>query len=460
MSDRPCIAVIGGGFSGVAFAVHLARAATRPLHIAIVEPRAALGEGIAYGDAADEHRINVPSDKMEVFGEDPLHFTRWLQQNGEFEADPEALTDRGHHYSKRRVFGRYMAELLRETAAANPSGSEIEPLRTSVVDLAREGDGWGLGLAEGEPLAADVAVVCASHATPEFRWPLVGDGAGLVRDPWDRAALAAVPAGADVVIAGTGLTMADTVVSLRRRGHRGRITAIARRALLPRVHTGFDERFEFLRGAEPPASARTLLHLARRRVAEAEALGLEWRAVLDALRCVLPRLWSALPPAEQQRAARVLRPWWDVHRFRMAPQVAAVLDEAQAEGALRIAAGRIDAIRREGGRWRIDWRPRGAAAERLACDAFINCTGPNNDLSMSPQPFFRSLFARGFGRPDAFRVGLDVDGEGCLLDAAGHADPRLRAAGPLARAAVAEVTGVPEASLHARRVAESVALCV
>src|SRR5690606_40227175 len=59
--------------------------------------------------------------------------------------------------------------------------------------------------------------------------------------PWQKTlrgedALARVPAQARVLVIGTGLTMADTVVTLLRRGHQGPITAISRRGLLPRPH--------------------------------------------------------------------------------------------------------------------------------------------------------------------------------------------------------------------------------
>ena len=60
------VAVIGGGFTGVAFVIHaiLARRPELDLDVTIVEPAAVLGRGIAYGTSEPLHRINVPSDRM------------------------------------------------------------------------------------------------------------------------------------------------------------------------------------------------------------------------------------------------------------------------------------------------------------------------------------------------------------------------------------------------------------
>ena len=41
---------------------------------------------------------------------------------------------------------------------------------------------------------------------------------------------------ASVLIVGTGLSMADVVVSLARHGHEGRVTAISRRGIIPKSH--------------------------------------------------------------------------------------------------------------------------------------------------------------------------------------------------------------------------------
>ncbi|TIM15921.1 MAG: hydroxyacylglutathione hydrolase, partial [Mesorhizobium sp.] len=63
--------------------------------------------------------------------------------------------------------------------------------------------------------------------------------------------------------------------------------------------------------------------------------------MLDAVRRQGQIIWQALPLAEQRRVVRHLRALWDVHRFRIAPQIAAVLDRRVAEGTLAYRAASI-----------------------------------------------------------------------------------------------------------------------
>jgi hypothetical protein len=83
------LAIVGGGFTGVALATHALTSATQPLSVDVIEPSAKLGRGAAYGTTNADHRINVPSDRMSLFSSDPTHFTRWLFDN-KWLPDPEA----------------------------------------------------------------------------------------------------------------------------------------------------------------------------------------------------------------------------------------------------------------------------------------------------------------------------------------------------------------------------------
>lgn len=459
-AHRPRIGIIGGGFTGAVFAVHLARAAGTALDIEIIEPREALGAGLAYGSCEPEHRINVPSDRLVVFAEDPHHFSDWLRRTGAWEADAFGLTAQGDHYSKRHDFGAYTASLVREAATSNPSGSAIAHRRSTATGLAREATQWRLAFEDGSSALYDEVVLCATYGRPAFRWPLA-EGAEelphLVRDPWNWPAIKAIPPYADVFIIGTGLTMCDVVVSLRRGGHTGTITAVSRRALTPRQHGDFDGSLDLFENAAPPTTALALLRLVRRRVEELAAQGRSWHAVVDAVRRNLATYWSTLPVTERAKIVRRLRSYWDVHRFRIAPQVAELLATGEREGWLKLHAGHIGTIGRESDGFAVTWTPKGEAARTGLYGAIVNCTGPDGDLDRSNNPLLRAAIADGFVRPDALRIGLDVDAMGHALGRNGEMSPHLWAAGPLARAIVGEATGVPEASSHARHVAEALA---
>ncbi|WP_027156005.1 hypothetical protein [Mesorhizobium sp. WSM2561] len=133
-----------------------------------------------------------------------------------------------------------------------------------------------------------------------------------------------------MLIVGSGLTSADMVAELDRRGHRGRILALSRRGLRSRGHP--DVRGEPFGdfASSPSATALGLLGNILATLAAAGAANVNWQSVFDQLRLQGPVLWAALAPPERARLVRKLRVFWDVHRFRIAPQVASVLDRRQA----------------------------------------------------------------------------------------------------------------------------------
>ena len=452
----PVVLVLGGGFSGAVFTAHLLRAARGPVQVSIVEPRPSLGAGLAYGSASFEHRINVPSDKMTVFREDPTHLTRWVRAAGLFESDADAVTAGGSHYTRRVDFARYIGALLEEAQAGAPSGTIVRHVRAEAIEVATIGSRYSVRLDDDMLLEGDAVVVTTSCETPAFPWPAderVQSFPGLVRDPWTQLAsldIESMSCDSTIVIAGTGLTMCDAFVSLAQRGFQGRVLAISRRGLLPRPHGSFRNDFDLLSGQPLPVTARSLLRLIREAVSRSD----DWREPLDAVRFKLPSLWQALAPHERKRAVRFLRSFWDVHRFRMAPQVAGLLRRHLDRDELSIVAGRISAISSEDAALTVHWHERKGTTRHTRCAAFVNCTGPSANPAHSENPLIRSLLARSLAVVDSTGMGLACDAEGRLRGSDGTFADRLCVAGPLARAAVAEVTGVPEASAHARRVAE------
>jgi len=91
-------------------------------------------------------------------------------------------------------------------------------------------------------------------------------------------------------------------------------------------------------------TARSLVAAIRAEAKLAQALGGDWRTVVDGLRPHTADLWAALPEAERARLARHALRYWDVHRHRMAPEIAARITALQQRGRLVIAAGKVTAI--------------------------------------------------------------------------------------------------------------------
>jgi uncharacterized NAD(P)/FAD-binding protein YdhS len=241
--------------------------------------------------------------------------------------------------------------------------------------------------------------------------------------------------------------MIDVIALLDAQGHRGQVTALSRRGLTPRVHAR-------TAGEPDPWRLRPGERLSRgldrfRREAEAAP---DWRVTFDCLRPATQDLWKGLSHVERGRFLRHLRPWWEVHRHRLAPPMAARL-EAWLADRLRIVAGRLVSLAAHGDGVEAAWRRRGEATlERDDVRFVINCTGPEGDPAQSDQPLIRQLLRDGLVRADAFGLGLDVTDDNRLIDADGAPHESLFAVGPAARGALWEVTAVPDIRVQARRV--------
>ncbi|HRK65792.1 MAG TPA: FAD-dependent oxidoreductase, partial [Terricaulis sp.] len=75
--DGARVIIIGAGFSGSATAAQLLRRGRR---VTLIERNAAFGPGLAYGEAAGEHLLNVVAARMSAFPEVPTHFVAWLER--------------------------------------------------------------------------------------------------------------------------------------------------------------------------------------------------------------------------------------------------------------------------------------------------------------------------------------------------------------------------------------------
>jgi uncharacterized NAD(P)/FAD-binding protein YdhS len=152
----------------------------------------------------------------------------------------------------------------------------------------------------------------------------------------------------------------------------------------------------------------------------------------------------------RDRAAflRHARPWWDVHRHRMAPSVAARIAMVRAAGQFRVRAGRIRSYDPAGDDMvevRFGLRPRdGGGQDCVTAARVINCSGPSCDYERTHDKLLRALLDSGRARADALRLGLDITGSCALREAAGGVSRQIFAVGPITKGMFWEMTAVPD----------------
>jgi uncharacterized NAD(P)/FAD-binding protein YdhS len=432
MRFRVQVAIIGGGFSGTILAAQLAR---RGIASVLIDGSGRMGRGVAYSTTEPAHLLNVRAEGMSAWSGEPDHFAERFESEGG--------DKRG--FAERRLFGRYLGEILEEAV----SSGNTEVAHAGASRAARSNGGWRVELDSGETIEADALALAVGNQEPEPLSAFTGAGSRFIRNPWGAEARAAVQelaqTGDSVLLVGTGLTMVDLVLSLDVAGHRGRIVALSRRGLIPRSHADFEpapvERDQL------PNSLRGLWRWLRERAAE-----VGWRAAIDSLRPHSQDLWQGLEGEQQRRFLRHGRPWWDVHRHRIAPEVARRVHDMIAEGRLEVVAGRIISAREADNGLEVDFRRRGASTPQSATFAYaLNCTGPLHSIGRTKDPLLRSLFDAGCIRPDHLGIGLDVDEKS---RAAGS--DRLWALGPLTKGRYWEIIAVPDIREQAAAVAEDI----
>jgi len=434
------IAVIGAGASGALATAHLLRQASSKLHVTLIEPRDEIGRGLAYSTGNPRHLLNVRAENMSAFADDSDHFWRWLSAQG-YSGD-----DR-FRFVPRSLYGRYLGSLLTPHFESAPDSRRLSLTRDRAVGLTKTRDGVTVELASGGRFEADIAILACGHEEAAESDP-------LHVSPWIEPTGGGAPPESVILILGTGLTMVDVALSLRDAGHSGPIVAVSRRGLLPQAHRRVDpmkiEAADRPSGADLSKLSRWLRLMARERLRE----GGDWRSVIDGLRPHVQTIWHEMPVATRRRFLEHLRPWWDTHRHRMAPEVATRLQAMIAEGRLEIVAGKIvEIVPTENGA-HVSIRRRGDNQSlSLSVSRIVSCRGVTNDPRRSANPIIARLLADGLARADALAIGLDVGANCAVVDAAGRPSDRLFAIGPMSQAAFWEITAIPDIRLQAAELA-------
>lgn len=270
------VVIVGGGFAGAVTAIKLAEAGCRA-PVAIVEPRAGLGRGIAYSTPDLDHLVNGPARLFGLYPDDPGHLSRWLASHPDRRGWPgPADGDFGRSFPPRLLYGDYVQSELAKVGVRH----EID----SAVDIGPEGE---VVLASGRRLPAAKIVLATGLARNESGFAFrqeVRSGGRYIGDPWAANAYEAIDVTGDLAIIGSGLTMLDVVISLEKRGFRGRYFVFSRRGLLVRSRREV-EAWPFPAQLENlPRTALCLLREIRRELRAISAAGDDWQRLVLALR--------------------------------------------------------------------------------------------------------------------------------------------------------------------------------
>ncbi len=438
------------------------------LEVVLIERGEQVGRGVAYGTTDPAHVLNVPAGRLSAWADEPDHFLAWAR------AELGAQTQPGS-FLPRHEYGRYVQQTLESAARAAADTCELRVVHGEARGVRPEGPrGWRVELSSGDPVSSEALVLALGHRPPSDPLGPMWSGTRdrFVDDPWRPGALEQVRKDEPVLVLGSSLTAVDALLTLSGGGagatdRRAPIWLLSRRGLLPAAHlptpnppADVSAVMARVRASQGVLTTRELVAAIRTAVRGLGVNG-DWRTVVDGLRPHTPAIWNAMPLDERRRFIERVRPFWEVHRHRMAPHVAAAVEAMRSAGRFVSIAGRIARASAERESISVEIRKRGMVDEEsglitLRPSWIVNCTGPTPSNRAESNPVIASLLAQGVVRPDGLGLGLQTEGPGRVVDRQGATRADVYVVGTLRKPATWESTAVPELRQQAAGVAEAV----
>ncbi len=428
------IVIVGGGASGVLLAAQLLRRGPDTLQVTVVERRADVGPGLAYSTVSQVHMLNTRAGDMSARAEEPGDFVRWLCLRNRDRSQQD--------FMPRVEYGDYLRAVWASTLVE--ASGRLRLVNGEAQAVRSVGDGVRLDVSGADPVHCRLLVLATGHRPPS------PDSGAFRGNPWAPDILNGLDPSGRVLLIGTGLTMIDVLASLMAQNHVGPILAVSRRGLVPRPHSGHPAPVE-----APPVDALFdgTLSSRLRRFRTLMRSGKTWEALMQALRPRNQALWRSLSESEQRRFLRHLRPWWDVHRHRVAPEPFGLLNKVKNSGQLAVMAGRLRTLDQSDRRIRVEVTGRGSGQPDVRLfDCVIDCRGPANSID-TDAPLHVQMLANGLLRPDSLGLGFAVDDNDALISDAGLPSARIHAFGPPTRGHHWEITAIPDIRSRAARLA-------
>jgi uncharacterized NAD(P)/FAD-binding protein YdhS len=393
MQDKNKLVIIGDGFTAAVTAIHLLRKGVAADSLTIIGP-GTLGKGNAYGCTSPFFRLNVREDLPIVFSEDPLHFARWAKANID---DPEAKTSAGFFY-RRADFGRYISELI--TAEIN--FDKIQCIQSKVCALNQAHSLWKLETADGDVINAEKVIIATGNSPPT--WPCtiqteIGEQGSerMVENPWTGHYLSSISAEEHIVLLGGGLTALDAIYALAAQGHRGLITMVGPRPLLP------PSQAQWIRQKQPNwpknLTPAKLLRFIRQYLPPVATTTTKWQNAWEELRPNLNSIWQQFTPHQRQIVFKRLGWAWSLYRFRASPQTIKAYEQLKANHQIQFVVGRAKKVECSERAITVQLN----TGQSIQANRIINCTGVGSDL------FLNKLIADSIATPDPLGAAIAVD---------------------------------------------------
>jgi uncharacterized NAD(P)/FAD-binding protein YdhS len=157
------------------------------------------------------------------------------------------------------------------------------------------------------------------------------------------------------------------VLALYAQDFQGKISVVSRHALLPAAHAAPASWPSFLTPDDYKQTPHKLLRRIRAEVGKAAGENIPWQAVIDSLRGHTNPVWEEMTKKTRAQFMKRLFTLWNVHRHRMAPQIAQAMEALIKAGRLELVAASVESV--------AAGPVVKTSAGDIVADAVINCLG-------------------------------------------------------------------------------------
>ncbi|GGE47169.1 putative NAD(P)/FAD-binding protein YdhS [Pedobacter psychrotolerans] len=446
------IVIIGGGISGYLILMNLLRTpGAQRLNVVLLEKERLDRLGVPYETTEEAHLLNVPVSNMSAFSDDKNHFADWLLKN--------AIDFTPLSFMPRKIYRQYILDIFNHLMKYKSELINVSMLQAEAVDVDMEGKNV---LLNGAGQLSFDQLIMATGTFPPGHLALKNNdythSANYFPSAWQPGLMDSLKGLEEIFIIGTGLTMTDTIISLHKRGHKGKVTAISRHGLMPAVHKKCIPYPCFGEDMRKQVTILGMFGILKKHLKQAAIIGSDWRAVTDALRPHIPQLWNQLAEVERKAFIEHLRHRWEVCRHRMPEECALIVHSWLATGKITMYAGRIRQISEsaEAGFCITYIQEKTQLIKQLKADVIINCMGPLTDYNLIVHDLIRNLMQKGVICADPLGLGLQCSAEGALIQQDGRVSDCFYTIGAPAKGTLWETTAVPEIRVQAKQLADRV----
>lgn len=453
------IAIIGGGFSGTLLATHLLNSDFKEkTRIILIDRSPRFSRGFAYSTTNRFHLLNVAAQNMSAFPDQPDHFLNWAQKR---DADIHAKS-----FVPRMFYGEYLETILHRANLNKKPNIKFIRLSDEAVNIENLSENSAeIFLESGKSFITNRVILATGNyfpRNPKIENESFYSSPFYIKDPWSSKALQGLDENDALLFIGTGLTMIDKAIELKMRGHRGTIYALSRHGFLPSKHkldlepiaVDFTKLLECSQTKD--FSIVDIVHDVKIKIRALENKE-NWRQIIDKLRPHIQTLWQRLSERDKRRFLHRLRPIWDIHRHRMAPEISFILESMLADSSLEIHAGRIIEYKIDEAEKKVNviyFDKKDKKEKSIKVARVLNCSGLEFDFCQIEDPLLGKLLNDGLIKPDKLSLGFETNLEGALISKSDTASKVLYTLGPALKGMLWESTAVPEIRSQAYNLAK------